>query len=1521
MNNKRIIASFLAILISISSFFNVVFAQTDPNVNVDKKLSEEKTLLELGGKEIKENENGEIIVNFKDIKDGNGVLKYIGSKNVPKGKYGIWVETGVSNFEAILLEEYEGYDYDYDEDTNKDTKCTSVIFQKKVWDTEIVYGISDDEFEEYIEPQNVIKKVKIKIVTDDPSYVDVSGLEKLIIKGKKYLNERQYYKEEYIKKLQDTIKESESLLEKENKNIGKEEINKQIGILTPIVENPEKKEFNKTELDKILKKAQTLNKENYTKGSYKKVEFYIDYIKSKDDKFQNQLEVDICAQELKKVVDGLIDISKLKEIIVKAEKLEKGSLSDDSWTNFQNALKEAKEVYKNKVSSRKDVDNALKNLNSTMSVLSNMDKSALKIAIEKVENLHEDEFKPESLAGKQKILSYVKSVYNNSDAKQEQIDQAVKNIENWLDKLEKKYVVYYETIDRRRIDLDGSNSIELDSSQGGGKFCLQGKPELKDENEIYWVSDHDKRETVALTNMKDGKLYLKGIGETSIQLKFTNGINYNNDPAIVTINLKVKDIPKIEDIKVYVNDKEVSDKISINGKQNVTLGIKAKFECKNDYIGVDRATFEYYTLNERNDKNANGDRGDKNSIIHLYNYNTDVTGIIISEMVGITTIVINFPRDGIKKQIPVEVKHVPIEEICFDIPKEFEYEELGFAPGSNNGIYLRNVLEIKPKNATYKGEVALKFSDESIAFRERKYGDYIKPKKDGTVDITAYLDADGKHFEVARKVTFYGKKKAVKNIQTTNDKVEVKIDEILPIGIETIPKDASNQEFEYKVSKEGIVDIIGNSVKGLKEGTVEIEAKSKDKNCKNTVKVTVSVLPKSKLRDVKGEVKNTIKEVVPSIQKDRYNFSDEWNILGLARNDESLISKEQKNTYINSIIEFIKKENKLSVKGKPTDIEKVVIALTAMGIDVGKVNEGDLLKSIYENHNLVNGLNESAYALIALDSLNYNIPNNAMWTRNKLIEEVKRYQNPNGGFGLFDNKNTSIDMTAIALQALSTYKDREDVKPVIEKALDYLRKNQTEYGGFKDSGKENAESAAQVLVALTSLGIDPLDPSSKFGNENYNVVTNILSYRNNEDGKFNHWKQDDSSNQMSTIQSYYALVSYLRLVERRSKFYDMRDEKEAIVIRGFTPVKDMEVDFSTNKQDVLAKLPKKITLNLSNDSKEYIKVTWISKEYDGNKSGEYIFVGSYELPKRITGDKPEVNIKVKVKEEQKLGVDKTELEEIINKAEKIDIEGKTEKSIKTLNESISKSKEILSKRELTQKEVDNAVKIVEMAIKNLEGKKDSGNKPEESKKIKVEKISLDKRLIEVKKEEAIKLIATITPDNTTNKNVIWTSSNDEIATIDNEGNVRALKAGEVVIKVATEDGQKFAECKVVVKAEKEVDPNSDKKEIQIKTLTIDKEFKLGSDAKVTIKATNKTKENKDAALIVGVFNKDGQLVNYGAVEQNIKADEDVKLTVNLSLQKEGEYTVKAFVWDSLDKMNSISKVIEIPVKQLVDNKF
>ena len=84
-------------------------------------------------------------------------------------------------------------------------------------------------------------------------------------------------------------------------------------------------------------------------------------------------------------------------------------------------------------------------------------------------------------------------------------------------------------------------------------------------------------------------------------------------------------------------------------------------------------------------------------------------------------------------------------------------------------------------------------------------------------------------------------------------------------------------------------------------------------------------------------------------------------------------------------------------------------------------------------------------------------------------------------------------------------------------------------------------------------------------------------------------------------------------------------------------------------------------------------------------------------------------------------------------------------------------------------------------------------------KAKVASVSLNKSEASLYEGETVSLIATITPSNATNKNVIWSSSDTSVATVLN-GKVTALKAGTTSITVTTEDGGKTATCNVTVKA-------------------------------------------------------------------------------------------------------------------------
>lgn len=60
------------------------------------------------------------------------------------------------------------------------------------------------------------------------------------------------------------------------------------------------------------------------------------------------------------------------------------------------------------------------------------------------------------------------------------------------------------------------------------------------------------------------------------------------------------------------------------------------------------------------------------------------------------------------------------------------------------------------------------------------------------------------------------------------------------------------------------------------------------------------------------------------------------------------------------------------------------------------------------------------------------------------------------------------------------------------------------------------------------------------------------------------------------------------------------------------------------------------------------------------------------------------------------------------------------------------------------------------------------------------------------------LTATVKPDNATNKNVTWESNNTTVATVDTNGNVAAVAAGEATITVKTADGNHTATCQVKV---------------------------------------------------------------------------------------------------------------------------
>ena len=261
----------------------------------------------------------------------------------------------------------------------------------------------------------------------------------------------------------------------------------------------------------------------------------------------------------------------------------------------------------------------------------------------------------------------------------------------------------------------------------------------------------------------------------------------------------------------------------------------------------------------------------------------------------------------------------------------------------------------------------------------------------------------------------------------------------------------------------------------------------------------------------------------------------EWMVIGLARSGRTVPAG-----YYDNVVEYVKAKadaNERLHPTKVTDNARVILALTAIGKDVTNVGGHNLLKGL-DNMAYVQAqdINGPIFTLIALDSHNY--PTMGDVTREKLIQVILDAQLPDGGWNL-SGENADPDMTAMAIQALAPYyKTNETVKAAVDKALEALSALQCSDGGFDSWGTVNSESCAQVIVALTALGIDPT-ADSRFVKNGHTVLDALAGFYVTGGG-FRH-TADGERNDMATEQGYYALAAYYRFANTQTRLYDMSD--------------------------------------------------------------------------------------------------------------------------------------------------------------------------------------------------------------------------------------------------------------------------------------------------------------------------------------------------------------------------------------------
>lgn len=291
-----------------------------------------------------------------------------------------------------------------------------------------------------------------------------------------------------------------------------------------------------------------------------------------------------------------------------------------------------------------------------------------------------------------------------------------------------------------------------------------------------------------------------------------------------------------------------------------------------------------------------------------------------------------------------------------------------------------------------------------------------------------------------------------------------------------------------------------------------------------------------------GDIYKTTGDYIEKLPGDELNaFGSEWYILGLARSGRKVFDDYYK-AIEKYVSENIDENGRLDEK-RATDNAKLVLVLSALDKDVTDVGGHDLLKALSDmDYVTQQGLSGAIYALLAFDCRGYDVPsadkNVEQTSREGLVKYILDKQLKDGGWAYSGDK-AEPDMTAMALQALAAYyKTDAKVKEAADKAVTCLSKLQNTTGGYDSYGSVNSESAAQVITALTALGIDP-DNDARFVKNGASVLDSLCGFYV-DGGGFRH-VSDGKLDPTATAQGYYALAAYYRFAGSQTALYDMTD--------------------------------------------------------------------------------------------------------------------------------------------------------------------------------------------------------------------------------------------------------------------------------------------------------------------------------------------------------------------------------------------
>lgn len=353
-------------------------------------------------------------------------------------------------------------------------------------------------------------------------------------------------------------------------------------------------------------------------------------------------------------------------------------------------------------------------------------------------------------------------------------------------------------------------------------------------------------------------------------------------------------------------------------------------------------------------------------------------------------------------------------------------------------------------------------------------------------------------------------------------------------------------------------------------------------------------------QDVSGVLNATLAQLAATVTEPTFGTAaGEWSVLSLARGGYYDIDDEYYENYYDRIVTTVNEtassvtaQNGALHKIKSTENSRLILALSAIGKDSTEVGDWNLVTP-FDDFSWIKkqGINGPIFALIALDTRNYETTDSTI--RRQCVDFILGKQLEDGGWAL-SGTVADPDITAMALQALYNYREQEAVATAAEKGIECLSTLQQADGGYVSWGTINSESISQVIVACTTWGINP-DTDERFIKNGNSAVDALLQFYVEEEARFCH-VLDGGSDAMATDQASYALVAYNRLLQGKTRLYDMTD-----VVASNVPADEISTDIT---------MPEKITNHAGTTFHAIISL----KGWDNNETGYKLMDAIVSVP-------------------------------------------------------------------------------------------------------------------------------------------------------------------------------------------------------------------------------------------------------------------------------------------------------------------